>query len=189
MSLFVGLMFVVCGLLSAISIALLERLRVEMRRQIAPLGSRDESRSAISSPPTLPAPQVLKLDRSPAMCRQSESPSATEIQVANYRQMLDDVADDLDRDIAEWEAVLDDFPRTFGHINSLADDDVDPFRLEPGLSSIPFGDANLPARTRHVESEERGQIVRLTKSGFAPEEIALLLNLPLERVQEIVISH
>ena len=110
-----------------------------------------------------------------------------------YREILEALGDDLDDDIAEWEAVLQDFPQVIGAEELLAADErshepmVETAYETTAAESLPKHETITPPhRTRRVSPDERGMIQRLMRTGFAPEEIALWLNLPLERVQEFL---
>jgi hypothetical protein len=139
----------------------------------------------------LRGPQFVKSSRTPRTSTERTALSATaqEDRASAYRQILDRLGDDLDQDIAEWEAVLDEFPQVLLADDNLATDE----RSSPMISEetcqdrfSPEEQTVEPKRTRRIESEERGQIIRLSNTGFAAEEIALWLNLPLERVQEVL---
>lgn len=180
MSLFIVSVVSVASLFAGLFVAVSERIRAQLRRREA---TRPEEQLAI---------QVEK----PMAPRQSSpAPAATERErsrAAAYREILDALGDDLDEDIAEWEAVLQDFPQVIG-----AEQLLDPQHptCEPVVKTSEFAEAaprtapqkqsNTPNRTRRIDKEERDMICRLLKTGFAPEEIALWLNLPLERVQEL----
>ena len=111
---------------------------------------------------------------------------------AAYRNVLDSFGDDLEQDIAQWESVLCDFPQVL--FPDAAD--LPPPVEQPDSEEKPNrrkrrskkGREKVvsPERSRIVLPEERDMIGRLAKTGFAPEEIALWLNLPLERVQELL---
>ncbi len=116
-------------------------------------------------------------------------PTASDARVAAYAGLLRSLEDELDRDIAAWEAVLSDFPQ----VASLENDgavDVGPFRAKRNewsqASCIADDRTSSPNRSRRLSKGERSLIVRMTNSGFAPEEIALCLDLALKQVQEVL---
>ncbi len=128
--------------------------------------------------------------------RGNAAPPATspESRAAAYREILDALGDDLDDDIAEWEAVLQDFPQVIGAAELPTTEDrshepmVETAHETMAADSPPARETITPLhRTRRVSEDERGMIQRLMRTGFAPEEIALWLNLPLERVQEFLL--
>ena len=118
---------------------------------------------------------------------------SAESRAAAYYEILDALGDDLDQDIAKWEAVLEDFPQVIG-----AEEPRDESRTShkpvaetsqqtESAAKLPTEDQfTAPLRTRRIEAEELGMILRLFNTGFACEEIALWLNLPLERVHEVL---
>ncbi len=116
-------------------------------------------------------------------------PTTSDARVAAYAGLLWSLEDDLDRDIAKWEAVLSDFPQVvFPENDGVVD--VGSFRAKRNESSqasrIADDQSSSPNRSRRPSNDERSLIVRLTNSGFAPEEIALCLDLAFERVQEVL---
>lgn len=128
--------------------------------------------------------------------RGNAAPPATspESRAAAYREILDALGDDLDDDIAEWEAVLQDFPQVIGAEELRAADDrpyepmVETAHETTASASLPACESITPPhRTRRISADERDMIQRLLRTEFAPEEIALWLNLPLERVQEFLL--
>ena len=191
MSPLVVLTIIASGLLIAVSVAVLEQVRVAVRRRRRMDSSKSESiKTDQLAGPHWAMAVAARLGISRGSERKSVESAVPEIRAASYRRVLDSLSDELDRDIAEWEEVLQDFPRV-----SRREEPSDPSEhwqnptVEPvpsGLPSVSPG-FNSPHRTRPILEEERGQIVRLSNSGFAPEEIALWLNLPLEKVQELVL--
>ena len=169
------------GLLASLLVAVSEKLRNNMRRR------RESVRVAGMQPhfPLAAAKAISEPRAVPAL--------SPELRAAAYQEILDALGDDLDEEIVEWEAVLDEFPQVIG-----AEELLD--RRQPACEPIaettemPASDQRVfsekkftaPNRTRRIIAEERGMILRLMKTGFAPEEIALWLNLPLERVQEFL---
>jgi hypothetical protein len=124
----------------------------------------------------------------------SASTVSPESRAAAYREILDALGDDLDEDIAEWEAVLQDFPQVIGAEEFRTVDDrpqeplVETAHETTASASQPTREPiTTPPRTRRISADEQDMIQRLLRTGFAPEEIALWLNLPLERVQEILL--
>ena len=111
---------------------------------------------------------------------------------AAYQNVLDSFAVDLEQDIAQWESVLCDFPQVlFPDAADLPSpverpDSAEKPKLRKRRSKKGREKVISPERSRIVLPEERDMIGRLAKTGFAPEEIALWLNLPLERVQEFL---
>lgn len=122
----------------------------------------------------------------------SAATASSDSRAVAYREILDALGDDLDDDIAEWEAVLQDFPQVIGAEELLATDERSHEPMvetahEAAAAALPEHETITPLhRTRRVSADERGMIQRLMRTGFAPEEIALWLNLPLERVQEFL---
>jgi hypothetical protein len=124
----------------------------------------------------------------------TSSTAADKARTAAYREILDALRENLDEEIAEWSAVLQEFPQVIGASELDADDGriAEPIvETEDVPSAYPAPvtqEAVAPlSRTRQLSPEERSLILRLLHSDFAPEEVALWLNLPLERVQEIQI--
>jgi hypothetical protein len=116
-------------------------------------------------------------------------PRASDLRVSAHAGLLRSLEGDLERDIAEWEAVLSDFPQVvFPEDDSAVDER--PSRAMRSKSSqasrIADDQSSSPNRSRRPSKDERSLIVRLTNSGFAPEEIALCLDLAFERVQEVL---
>ena len=185
MSLFIAGAIAGASLLAALLVGLSEKLRslARQRRSVlaTPLSGRNRRDSASA---TTPPPHAK---------RPAASPVSAESRAAVYQEILDALGDDLDQDIAEWEAVLHEFPQVIGSAELL---DTDDRFAEPvvGIASEAASTAESPMlepissqhRTRRICAEEQGMIHRLLRSGFAPEEIALWLNLPLERVQELL---
>ncbi len=111
---------------------------------------------------------------------------------AAYQNVLDSFGHDLEQDIAQWESVLCDFPQVL--FPDAAD--LPPPVEQPDSAGKPTRRKRrskkgrekvvTPERSRIVLPEERDMIGRLAKTGFTPEEIAMWLNLPLERVQELL---
>lgn len=118
---------------------------------------------------------------------------STKSRAAAYYEILDALGDDLDQDIAEWEAVLEDFPQVIG-AEELRDEGrtsrepvAETSQQTESAAPPPSEDQfTVPLRTRRIEAEELGMILRLFNTGFACEEIALWLNLPVERVHEVL---
>lgn len=169
MSLFMAGTIACVSLLAGLLLAMSEQVRVQLRRR----------KSARVAQPQTPA--------KPAVA------SAAESRAAAYREILDALGDDLDDDIAEWEAVLEDFPQVIGAEELRTSDDrasepmVETAHETTAAASLPVRETITPLhRTRRVSADERDMIQRLMRTGFAPEEIALWLNLPLERVQEFL---
>lgn len=179
---------VLAGLLVAVS----EQIRVAVRRRRQP--ARDGHCSVI----TTPVVNQSREDRAVAAAplpnanRRPASPVSAEGRAAAYQEILDALGDDLDRDIAEWEAVLEDFPQVIGATEFQTTDDRRAERVvdtADETSVVPSRSTpepiTPPQRTRRISADEGGLIQRLLRSDFAAEEIALCLNLPLERVQEV----
>lgn len=183
MSLFIAGAIAGVGLIVGLLVAMSEQIRAKLRwrdefareRQQLEDGSRQiRLDPAESTAKVMPQRQVRVRDAA------TVSPIS---RAAAYREILDALGDDLDQDIAEWEAVLQDFPQVIGaeEILPAADQSLKPTKFAPEHE-----EDNAPHRTRRLTAEERGMIARLLNTGFAPEEIALWLNLPLERVQEFL---
>ncbi len=185
MSLFIAGAIAGASMIAGLLIAMSEQIRVALcrRRDVA----RDEQRLAnVISPSGAP--------------RSNVAPEATtvlpESRAADYREILDALGDDLDDDIAEWEAVLQDFPQVIGAEERLAVDNrshqpmVETAHETTAGESLSDHEMITPLhRTRRVSADEKGMIQRLMRTDFAAEEIALWLNLPLERVQEILLRN
>lgn len=181
MSLFIAGAIVSASLIVGLLVALSGQIRSACcrRRDI----DRDEKRSANISRPS----EVLLSDSNPEAITVLPNSRA-----AAYREILDALGDELDDDIADWEAVLDDFPQVIGPERFCQAEDraselaLEASREKPTENSSPRVHFTVPQRTRRVSDDEREMILRLMCTGFACEEIALWLNLPLERVQELL---
>ncbi len=170
MSLFIAGTIACISLIAGLLLALSEQVRVQLRR-------RKFARVAQPQAPVKPAVA-----------------STAETRAAAYHEILDALGDDLDDDIAEWEAVLEDFPQVIGAEELRTSDDrasepmVETAHETTAAAALPARESITPLhRTRRVSADERDMIQRLMRTGFAPEEIALWLNLPLERVQEFLL--
>ncbi len=183
MSLVVVGMIAVVGVVAGLTVTLAEQIRVEVQRRRSVVCEERIQHSAVKltqrvAPPT----------KSDVSAASFVTPSHEERATA-YRNILDTLSDDLERDIAEWEAVLEEFPQVLLAEDNSAIEDRPFARIteETCLDRLSEAEKTVPLkRSRRVDPEERGQIVRLSNTGFAPEEIALWLNLPLERVQELL---
>ena len=183
MSLVVVGLIVVVGIVAGLTVTLAEQIRVEVKRRRADLCKEQVQHSVENL--TQRVAQPTKSDVSAASF---VTPSHEERATA-YRNILGTLSDDLERDIAEWEAVLEEFPQVLLAEDNLAIEDQPFSRIteETCQDRLSEAEKTVPLkRSRRVDPEERGQIVRLLNTGFAPEEIALWLNLPLERVQELL---
>ena len=185
MSLFVVGMIAGIGVLVGLTVTLAEQVRVEVRRRRAAVC---EAESAVPDV-RLAGPHFAVGSTTAKTSREQVSSVSPEARAAAYRQILDSLGNDLDQDITEWEAVLNEFPQVLLADELLASED----QPSPQVSELTCLDrlsaeeqTPAPKRSRRIEPEERGQIIRLSNTGFAPEEIALWLNLPLERVQELL---
>lgn len=192
MSLFIAGTIAGASVLAGLLVVVSEQIRVAARRLRG--SARDERCSAI----TTPGAGRSREDRAvaptplPSANRQPVSPVSADARAAAYQEILDALGDDLDDDIAEWEAVLEDFPQVIGASglhkidNRRAEPVVEaadePSVVPPRSTPEPI---TPPQRTRRISADENGLIQRLLRSDFAAEEIALCLNLPLERVQEV----
>lgn len=183
MSLFIVAAIACASLIAGLLVAMSEQIRAELRRRRE--AAREERHPV----------DAVRRDMPP---RSNAIPVATaaspESRAAAYREILDALGDDLDEDIAEWEAVLQDFPQVIGAEEVLASEDqshesmVETAHEMRAADLLSASETITPLhRTRRVSADERGMIQRLMRTGFAPEEIALWLNLPLERVQEFVL--
>ena len=184
MSLFVVGMIAGIGVLAGLMVTLAEQVRVAVTRQRAVVRTDQIARA-----PELTGPHFVRAATPQENTTSHGTSSAPEDRATAYRHILDNLGDDLDRDIAEWEAVLEEFPQVLLADECLVSED----RPSPLVSELEYQNrlpvddmATGPKRSRRVDPEERGQIIRLLNTGFAPEEIALWLNLPLERVQELL---
>lgn len=179
MSLFIAGAIAGASLIAGLLVAMSEQIRVALCRR------RDEQCLA----------NVIGPSGVPLCSGVSEASTVSpESRAAAYREILDALGDELDDDIAEWEAVLEDFPQVIGAEDVLAEDArshqsmVETAHESTIADSLPAHKSMTPLhRTRRVSAEECGMIQRLLRTGFAPEEIALWLNLPLERVQEVLL--
>lgn len=174
MSLFIVGAIAGTGLLAGLLVAVSEHLRVQLRRR------RDAERShaAVSTLPQAAAKSMGDASDS--------APATVESRAAAYREILDALGDDLDDDIAEWEAVLEDFPQVIGAEELAGELSLEASQETASKLSTPRRKFTAPLRTRRISEDERDMILRLMRTGFACEEIALWLNLPLERVQELL---
>lgn len=186
MSLFMVGVMAALGVVAGLIATLSEQIRVEVKRR----QSEASEQPHLHRPDDLTQPfvSVAPPRKSDTNRTQAATPTLEDRAVA-YRSILDSFGDDLDRDIAEWEAVLEEFPQVLLADDSLVAEEQPASRVteETCLDRLTDAEKSVPLkRSRRVDPEERGQIVRLSNTGFAPEEIALWLNLPLERVQELV---
>ncbi len=186
MSLFVVGVMAAIGVVAGLIVTLAEQVRVEVkRRRIIVREERVLHRSENLAPQFSRATSTEKTEHSSA----SFAAPSHEDRATAYRNILDTLGDDLDRDIAEWEAVLEEFPQVLLADDNLAVDERPLSRITEETCQDRLSESEktvTPKRSRRIDPEERGQIVRLSNTGFAPEEIALWLNLPLERVQELL---
>ena len=164
MSTFLACLIAAIAFLAGLLVAMCEQIRVALRFRDATARAEQASCDVELAGPHFAVRQAASLPQNAVKRRVSAT--APEARAAMYRQVLDCLGDDLDQDIAEWEAVLEEFPQV--------------------LFSGDVPTSEEPQRSRRVDWEEQSMIVRLSKTGFAPEEIALWLNLPVERVQEIL---
>ena len=181
MSLFIAGAIAGASLIAGLLVALSEQLRAKLRRR-----RKDElSRPAagLAGPHRVPANAAAK----------KIAAVSPESRAASYREILDALGDDLDDDIAEWESVLQDFPQVIGAEELRAADDrpyepmVETAQGTTAAAPLPASESMTPPhRTRRISADEHDMIQRLLRTEFAPEEIALWLNLPLERVQEFL---
>lgn len=169
------------SLLAGLLIAMSERIRATSHRR--PVATSEQHANQIAR---IAGPHRKSETTKSANATRDAAGGSDESRAAAYREILDALGDDFDQDIAEWEAVLQDFPQVIGVAEPRAEDDRP---TEPAIEAeIPSSDSITPLhRTRRVSTEERGMIQRLLRTGFAAEEIALWLNLPLERVQELLL--
>ncbi|MFM9965470.1 MAG: hypothetical protein ACKV2Q_30150 [Planctomycetaceae bacterium] len=183
MSLFIAGAIAGASLIAGLLVAMSEQVRAGLRRRR--VVAADEQRP-------------VNVSHQNGTVRGNSVPTKTtvspESRAAAYREILDVLGDDLDDDIAEWEAVLQDFPQVIGAEELCALDDrsyeplVETAHETSAADSLPARESITPPhRTRRIAAEERNMIQRLLRTGFAPEEIALWLNLPLERVQEFLL--
>ena len=188
MSLFIAGAIAGAGLVASLLVAMSEQIRAELRRRcdVRCDEQRSDEAARLAGPHRLPTASAAT--SSPNAQQRAANPVSAESRGAAYREILDALGDDLDEDIAEWEAVLQDFPQVIGAAELRATDER-PF--EPVLETAIPDDESItpPSRTRRISAEESGMIQRLLRTGFAPEEIALWLNLPLERVQELLLRY
>lgn len=174
--------FVLCGIVvlacvASLCVALSEQLRAESRRRRADKVERLGSVEAHSIDASLTGLHwPVDSSQQPAPAVRSAASVTAETRAATYRNILDLLGDDLDQDIDEWETVLQDFPQV-----RFPNESPRRESHEPAADKF-----TQPNRTRRVSAEEREMIVRLSNTEFADEEIALWLNLPLERVQELL---
>ena len=182
MSLFIAGAIAGASLVAGLLMALSEQLRAELRRRR-------------KAQPSSPAERLAGPHRLPANAAGKKNAAVSpESRAAAYREILDALGDDLDEDIAEWEAVLQDFPQVIGAEELRAADDrpyepmVETAHETAAAELLPACETITPPhRTRCISADERDMIQRLLRTEFAPEEIALWLNLPLERVQEFLL--
>lgn len=186
MSLFVVGMMAAMGVVAGLIATLSEQIRVEVKRRRSEASEQlqqhqpDDLTQQFAS---IAPPKKSDTDRTNAVTLSHEDRAVA------YRSILDSFGDDLDRDIAEWEAVLEEFPQVLLASDSHSAEERPDLQVTEETCMDRLTDAEktvAPKRSRRIDPEEQGQIVRLSNTGFAPEEIALWLNLPLERVQELV---
>ncbi|MBC7818527.1 MAG: hypothetical protein IAG10_16695 [Planctomycetaceae bacterium] len=185
MSLFIAGTIAGASLIAGLLVALSEQIRAELCRRREAVGEAQPSSPAdrLAGPHRLPAKAAAK----------KNATVSPESRATAYREILDALGDDLDEDIAEWEAVLQDLPQVIGAEELRAANDrpyepmVETAQEATAATPLPAGESMTPLhRTRHISADERDMIERLLRTEFAPEEIALWLNLPLERVQEFL---
>jgi hypothetical protein len=180
MSIFIAGAIAGASLIAGLLVALSEQIRPRIgRRGVVHL-----------TPPRRPAERVAGTHRGTASVAAQQNVAAASIsRAAAYREILDALGDDLDEDIAEWEAVLQDFPQVIGADELLAAEVPMIDTAQETTAEVPQPDCKPirpPQRTRRISADEQDMIQRLLRTEFAPEEIALWLNLPLERVQEFL---
>lgn len=186
MSLFIAGAIAATSLIAGLLVALSEQMRVKLCRR------RD---AGVEAQLSSPAEHLGGPHRIPANTAAKKNATITaESRAAAYREILDALGDDLEEDIAEWEAVLQDFPQVIGAEELRAADDrpyepmVETAQETTTSTPLPAGESMTQShRTRRISADECDMIQRLLRTEFAPEEIALLLNLPLERVQEFLL--
>ncbi len=186
MSLFLACLIAAIAFLASLLVAMSEQIRVALSHRNATAGDEQTSCDVALAGPHFAVSQSTCLPQNAVKGRVSAA--MTEARAAVYRQVLDQLGDDLDQDIAEWEAVLQEFPQVlFPDDLSIAEDRLGRQNDIARPPVAPLDDhISPPLRSRKVDLEDRSMIVRLSKTGFAAEEIALLLNLPLERVHEVL---
>lgn len=180
MSLFIAGAIAGTSMVAGLLVAMSEQLRVQSRR-------RREAERSHAAGPALPQAATKSVGDA-----SDSAPVSAESRAAVYREILDALGDDLDDDIAEWEAVLEEFPQVIGAEHLCQPDDQAAERAfespqeTASKLSVPQRKFTAPPRTRRVSADEHDMILRLLRTGFACEEIALWLNFPLERVQELL---
>ena len=112
MSLFVVGTIAGIGVLAGLMVTLAEQVRVAVTRQRAVVRTEQIARG-----PELTGPHFVRAATPQENTTSHGTSSAPEDRATAYRHILDNLGDDLDRDIAEWEAVLEEFPQVL-----LADD-------------------------------------------------------------------
>lgn len=181
MSLFIAGAMAGASLLAGFLIGLSEKLRSSVRRQRLGTATELHERQRQDG---VPAAASLPDTR--------RGEDTAETRAAAYREILDALGDDLDQDTAEWEALLQDFPQVSTEQHRETDERLaQPIVETTSETARPAASPKSEpvfsqSRTRRILAEERGMIHRLSRSGFAPEEIALWLNLPVERVHELL---
>lgn len=180
MSVFIAGVLAGASVLAAILVAISEQIRGGLCRRCE---------SARPGPPS-------EISRVPATSRvgQANQSVTDKERAAAYHEILNALGDDVDQENAEWEAVLQELPQVLGG-EDVGIPENDP--REPVVKTADSTAVELPLpasetitplpRTRRISPDERDMIQRLLRTGFAPEEIALWLNLPLERVQEFLL--
>lgn len=169
----------VLGVGAGLCVALLERFRSVFRyRHAVPRKTSQGEASALQEP-------SCTNRRQPSTNSRSVNESSNSAKAVAYQNLLDDVAAELDRDIAEWEALLEDFPRVPEPGGRRDEQTVLRAEVTSRKAAEPSErEFHFQKRTRPISPSEHSMIVRLSNTGFAPEEIALWLNLPLERIYE-----
>ena len=187
MSAFLACVIALTAFLAGLLVVMSEQIRVAFRRRVSTAENERASCGTESAGPQFTVRQATSLPQNAVNGRVSSAAAQARVRV--YRQVLDRLGDDLDQDIAEWEAVLQEFPQDLfsGDVSTSEVPDLELNDIERQQSAAPIDDQMTePLRSRRVDSEEHAMIVRLSNTGFAPEEIALWLNLPVERVHEVL---
>ena len=189
MSLFIVGAITGAALLAGLFVILSEQIRATLRHRQAAVPDRLHA----AHDERAPGPHRKNESAKSTNATRDAAELSAKSRAAAYYEILDALGNDLDQDITEWEAVLEDFPQVIG---------AEELRDEGRTSREPVAERSqqtespvlpptpeqftAPLRTRRIEAEERSMILRLSNTGFACEEIALWLNLPLERVQEVL---
>ena len=165
MSLFIAGTIAGASLVAGLLIAMSEQIRAgSYRRRVAASEQQHATQMVRIAGPHC----KTETTKSASATREAVGASA-ELRAAAYREILDALDDDLDQDIAEWEAILQDFPQVIAVAEPRAEDDRP---TEPAVETeIPSSDSITPLhRTRRGNARPAWQRAawRLRRSRARP---------------------